>query len=272
MTSGATPRLLASDLDGTLIPPDESPDRMQELEDLRRTVEVMDLALAYVTGRHLSSALRGIERFGLPRPNALACDVGARVYWCRDGTYEPDEEYEDTLRASPGFVAAERIRAALADLAPLRLQEPESQHDFKVSYYVDEPPSPALLEEIRARLANEGRVRVVASHDPGSGDGDGFLDLLPERAGKANAVRHVTGKLGMTEEDVVFAGDSGNDKDALLSGVRAVLVGNAPDTLRAEVRNSAESQGLRHRVFFASSHFAAGVVEGLRHFGSRPAT
>lgn len=270
MTSGATPRLLASDLDGTLIPPDESPDRLRELQDLRRTVQVMELALAYVTGRRLASALRGIERFGLPRPDALACDVGATVYWRRDGTYEPDGEYEDTLRASPGFVEAERVQAALADLTPLRLQDPESQHAFKVSYYVDGPPSDALLDAIHVRLADEGRVRVVASHDPGSGDG--FLDLLPEAAGKANALRRVAARLGLAEEDVVFAGDSGNDKDALLSGVRAVLVGNAPDTLRAEVRSSAQSQGLRHRVYFASSHFAAGVVEGLRHFDSRPAT
>jgi len=265
---GAVPRLLASDLDGTLIPPDQAPERLRELQELRRALEVMELAVAYVTGRGLESALRGIERFGLPWPGALACDVGTTVYWPRDGAYAPDREYEDALAASPEFVAAERIHAALADFESLRLQEPENQRVFKVSYYVHEIPTPELLDAVRARLADAGRVRVVASHDPNHGSG--FLDLLPEAAGKANAVRHIARKLGMTEDDVVFAGDSGNDTDALLSGVRAVLVGNAPATLRSEVRASAEGRGLQGRVFFASSHFAAGVVEGLRHFGCGP--
>lgn len=270
MIVGAVPRLLASDLDGTLIPPDQVPERLRELQELRRDVEAMDLALAYVTGRRLPSALRGIERFGLPLPEALACEVGTTVYWRRDGTYAPDREYQDALAASPGFVAAARVQAALADLEALRLQDPENQNAFKVSYFLDAVPSPELLDQIRTRLADEGRVRLVASHDPINGVG--FLDLLPHAAGKANAVRCVTRKLGMTDDDVVFAGDSGNDTDALLSGVRAVLVGNAPATLRSEVRASAESRGLQDRVYFASSHFAAGVLEGLHHFASGAST
>lgn len=270
MTVGAVPRLLASDLDGTLIPPNQAPERLREIQDLRRALEAMNLSLAYVTGRRLSSALSGIERFGLPLPDALACDVGTTVYWLRDGTYAPDGEYQDTLAASPGFVAAPRVQAALAHLEVLRLQEPENQNAFKVSYFLDAVPSPELLDEIRTRLADEGRVRAVASHD--LIDGRGFLDLLPQAAGKANAVRCIIRKLGMTDDDVVFAGDSGNDTDALLSGVRAVLVGNAPAALRAEVRASAESLGLHDRVYFASSHFAAGVLEGLHHFASGAST
>jgi len=270
VTVGVVPRLLASDLDGTVIPPDQAPERLREVQALRHALEAMDLALAYVTGRRLPSALTGIERFGLPLPDALACDVGTTVYWRRDGTYAPDREYQDTLAASPGFVAAARVQAALASLKVLRLQEPEAQNAFKVSYFLNAVPSADLLDEIRTRLADEGRVRVVASHDPISSTG--FLDLLPHAAGKANAIRCVTRQLGMTDDDVVFAGDSGNDTDALLSGIRAVLVGNAPATLRAEVRASAESRGLHDRVYFASSHFAAGVVEGLHHFASGAST
>ena len=176
--------MLASDLDGTLIPPDQAPERLRELQDLRRTVEAMDLALAYVTGRRLPSALKGIERFGLPLPEALACDVGTTLYWRRDGTYARDREYEDTLATTPGFVAAARVQAALANLEMLRLQEPENQNAFKVSYFLDAAPSPELLDQIRTRLAEEGRVRLVASHDPINGIG--FLDLLPHAAGKAN--------------------------------------------------------------------------------------
>ena len=270
MTSGSVPRLLASDLDGTLIPPDGALERVRDLVELRMTVKAMGLALAYVTGRRFSSAVEGVEGLDLPRPTALACDVGTTVYWRRDGTYALDRDYEDALSASPGFVAAGRVQAALADLPALRLQGPESQNPFKVSYSLEEAPSPGLLNQVQSRLDEEGQVRVVASHD--SVTGEGFLDLLPVAAGKANAVRWVARRLGLTDADVVFAGDSGNDTDAILSGVRAVLVGNAPAGLRSEVRASAETRGLQDRVYFASSHFAAGVVEGLHHFASGAST
>jgi HAD superfamily hydrolase (TIGR01484 family) len=260
--------LLASDLDGTLIPPDEAPARMRELDDFRATVDALSLSLAYVTGRHLESALRGIERFRLPRPDALSCDVGTTVYWRRGDEYFADAEYHDVVAASPGVAEAEQVRDLLADVSELWLQEPENQGAFKVSYYAARPLTAAFLREIGDRVADAGRMRLVSSHAPTSGRG--LLDVLPEAVGKASAVRHVAQRMGFGDDEVVFAGDSGNDEDALLSGVHAVVVANAPDSVRADVRAAAEARGLSDRVFFASGRYAAGVTEGLRRLAPTP--
>ena len=66
---------------------------------------------------------------------------------------------------------------------------------------------------------------------------------------------------------MVFAGDSGNDRAAILSGVRAVVVGNAGDDLRDGLRREAERRGLGERIHFSEAPYAAGVVEGCRYFG-----
>ena len=85
--------------------------------------------------------------------------------------------------------------------------------------------------------------------------------------GKASAVEEVAGRLELTRDHVAFAGDSGNDRDALLAGNAAILVGNAPETLKEEVLETAGRLGLADRVYVASARFSSGVIEGLAHYG-----
>lgn len=260
--SPSTP-LLASDLDGTLIPPAPT---LGPLKALRRFTNVADsggVGLAYVTGRHLELALEGIDQWQLPTPAALACDVGTSIYWCRDGAFELDSGYQEHIARS-GVPDAGEIGRCLADLPGLSLQEPEKQARFKASFYLDRAFTPDLLGEIANRLTGAGALRLVDSYDPSTGCG--LLDVLPKSVGKHSAVRHVAERLGLDLEGVIFAGDSGNDRDAILSGCKAIVVGNALPELKSEIRTEAERRGLEKRVFFASSSFAAGVLEGLDHF------
>ena len=54
--------LLASDMDGTVIPLDDKPERGEEIAHFANAFrERKDLALAYATGRDLQRVLRGIE-------------------------------------------------------------------------------------------------------------------------------------------------------------------------------------------------------------------
>lgn len=260
--------LLASDLDGTLIPPDDSPARLEEVHRFRAAVASAGLRLAYVTGRHLSLALEGVRRFGLPRPDALACDVGTSVYWFRDGAFAPDLEYRDAVASSPGVAGSHAVRGALADVDSLKLQEVEKQAEFKVSFYVEGDFTEELRLTVSALLDNVGRTRLVPSHDPVTGRG--LLDVLPETVGKGTAVDHIVERLGVGTGETVYAGDSGNDRDALLSGMRAIVVGNAPQELIWDLQATAGSLGFAHRIYFARAKFAAGVTEGLRHFGALP--
>lgn len=256
--------LLASDLDGTLIPTDGK----AGVKAIRRfivLVESAQLRLAYVTGRHLDLALAGIERFELPMPDAMATDVGTRLYWRREGGFVPDTEYEEFVASRPGTPEAATIRAALDGIDGLRLQESVKQSRFKVSYYYTGMFSPGVLRILEGRLSGIGHTRLVRSRDPATGVG--LLDVLPRGVGKETAVEFLESRFEGGNAGIVFAGDSGNDLAALLAGYRAIVVGNAPAPLKGELRHRAAKYGLEERVFFADASYADGVIEGLEHYG-----
>lgn len=261
------PPLLASDLDGTLIPPVRGHRHQRTIAAFCRHVERTAMPLLYVTGRHLELAERGIREFGLPVPDALACDVGTSLYR-RDGdAFRPDAEYRERIASRPDVVGAEQVREALADAPGFVLQEEEKQGPFKVSFYVD-PEAPAeLLRELESRLDAGSRTRFVWSRDVVRDVG--LLDVLPASVGKETAVRHVLQRRGWTEDDVIFAGDSGNDRHALVAGWKAIVVGNAPESLKEEVRSTAAKSGLADSIYFSDADVVAGVLEGLRHFQQR---
>lgn len=266
-------RLLASDLDGTLIPPTAALEQLARIERFAAAVGTAHLHLAYVTGRHLELTLDGVQRFGLPIPEVLACDVGTTVYWLRDGRWLPDQHYEANVGASPGTAGAGEVKAALGSFSSLHLQEEEKQAPFKVSYYVDlgdvaggatSAASDELLAALAERLRSVAQVRLVFSRDPL--DGRGLLDVLPEAVGKLTAVEHIARSMGVERADTVYAGDSGNDRDAFLSGLRSIVVANAHQALKEDVRRAVALAGVEELVYFATTSYSEGVLEGLRHF------
>ncbi|BBO66108.1 hypothetical protein DSCA_00380 [Desulfosarcina alkanivorans] len=82
----------------------------------------------------------------------------------------------------------------------------------------------------------------------------------------------------MSQENIdslstVFAGDSGNDLDALTSGLPVILVKNASRDVYQATFDKLKSMGLQERLYLAKGNFmemngnyAAGVLEGLAHF------
>lgn len=257
--------LIASDLDGTLIPPDDNEARRAEIGAFAREVaDRDDLVLAYVTGRHFDFAVEGIRRWSLPDPDLLVCDVGTTLY---RGT-EPDSAdaaYREAMREALGGTTADRLRALLASEEGVELQEEEKQGEFKASAYLPSgEEGRAIGERVAERLREEGiRARSVASVDPL--DGRGLLDLLPAGVSKAFAVRWLHDHAGVREERLVYAGDSGNDRDAMLAGYHVIVVANAPAALERELRREATGEQLE-RIYFARARYVAGVIEGLRHW------
>ena len=258
--------LLASDLDGTLIPLETDAQRLREVGELVDAIEASgNILLAYVTGRHLSLAQGGIAEVGLPSPDWFVCDVGTSVYRRTNRTYEADGEYRRAMRAAFGGLSGDDVRAAIGAVEGLDLQEEEKQAEFKVSYYTRGRPEP-FVETVQSRLdAADANVSLVPSHDPVSGRG--LLDVLPAGIAKDYALRYLHGHSGVQEQHLVYAGDSGNDRAAMLAGYRAIVVGNADQVLKDDLRVEATAQGLTNRIYFAEHPYARGVLEGLRHFG-----
>jgi hydroxymethylpyrimidine pyrophosphatase-like HAD family hydrolase len=87
-----------------------------------------------------------------------------------------------------------------------------------------------------------------------------FLDVLPARAGKGNALEWLANRLGIPNSQILVAGDTGNDIPMfLLKDVKGIIVQNALPEL---------SGVLAGRNFFRAQFCGPeGVVEGLRHFG-----
>jgi len=258
--------LLASDLDGTLIPLERDAQRLREVEELVSAIEASEnLMLAYVTGRHLSLAQAGIEDIGLPSPDWFVCDVGTSVYRRTNGGYEPDEEYRRAMRTAFGGLSGDDLRAAIGAVEGLELQEEEKQGEFKVSYYTRGRPEP-FVETVQSRLdAANAKVNLVASHDPLTDRG--LLDVLPAGIAKDFAVRYLHDHSGVDEQHLVYAGDSGNDRAAMLTGYRVIVVGNADAALKQDLAIESAARGITDRICFAKHPYARGVREGLRHFG-----
>lgn len=261
--------LLATDMDGTVIPPELTTQRLSEIRLFRDAVKEAEVALAYVTGRHLALALDGVDRNGLPPADYMACDVGTSLYRRGPAGYEPDQGYRISMETAFGGADAASVRGELAHISGLREQEPSKQAEFKASYYCAWPVAPGLVAVVEERLDAAGlRTELIVSRDPLTGEG--LVDVLPEGVAKDRVLRHLTVELGLSATDAVYAGDSGNDRAAFLSGSRAVVVGNAPDDLVRDVRAAADRLGLGDLVYFARAHYAAGVLEGCRHHGLFP--
>ncbi|MBU4459973.1 MAG: HAD family hydrolase [Verrucomicrobia bacterium] len=260
--------LVASDLDGTLIPPADAAGSDGGLREFARALRVAGgVSLAYLTGRTLGSALDAVRDHGLPRPRFIAGDVGTSVYAYRAGRWVPSRSYRAALRAAWRGFTAPRIAPLIEGIGGMVLQPPDRQGEFKASFFAEVPRRPqALRDRIAQRLARHGLACCVAiSLDPAGCTG--LVDVLPPGANKGAALRHIVRRLRLQADAVVFAGDSGNDLDGFLGGFPAVVVGNAPAEVRRTVARHARRLGLGDRIHFARAAHAKGVLEGCRRFG-----
>jgi sucrose-phosphate synthase len=144
------------------------------------------------------------------------------------------------------------LAEALARFPGLKLQAPENQREFKLSYLAT-PDNMPPLGEIREYLHDlKLHAQLIYSHEE-------FLDVLPVRASKGHAIRYLAYKWGLPLENFLVAGDSGNDIEMLVGDTHAIVVGNHSPEL-AVLRD-------QEQVYFAQRHYAAGIIEGLQHYG-----
>ena len=87
-----------------------------------------------------------------------------------------------------------------------------------------------------------------------------YLDVLPPGVNKGTTLRRVLRWLERGETDVVVAGDTLNDLALFETGLSGVVVGNCEAALRERVAG-------REHLYLADGEGAAGILEGLRHFG-----
>lgn len=259
------PTVLATDLDGTLIPLDNDPIQQRDLQCLKKHFQSQADTLVFVTGRHLESALQAIDEHLLPKPDWIICDVGTSIYhYPNDGSVVLSREYSELLSELTAQVSLPAVRERLANHTELRLQEPEKQGAFKLSFYVTPSRVRSLAQQLTKELCNEP-FEVISSLDPGGEQG--LIDVLPRNVSKAFALQWWARATNRCNYEIVYSGDSGNDLAPLTAGFLAVVVGNAEPSLIAQVRSAPIAAGGERRLYIAQASATSGVLEGCRHYG-----
>jgi len=261
-------RFLCTDLDRTLLPngPDQEPSGARGA--LRDHLARHDVRLAYVTGRDVGRVRDAIERWSLPGPDFVAADAGTTIVRIDGGCWRPDEAWAARQAECWGGLDGDAVHDCLDGIDGLTAQSADRQRPFKRSYTVRPDIPRARLRELIERRTRERAlpVAVLFSHDPLSDEI--LLDLVSPLATKRGAVAHLAEALSLEEHEVLFAGDSGNDMDALLSDFPAVLVGNADAETRRQVLAGVRAGGRADRLHQARAPYAAGILEGLEHFAA----
>ena len=266
--------LLCTDLDRTILPNGYQLESRDARPLLRRIAAHPELRLAYVSGRHKDLILEAIREYEIPLPDYSIGDVGTTLYEIgRDGSWVSSAAWEQEIGREWHGMKADQFAALFGGIDSLRLQEPGKQNNFKLSFYVPEKTDiGALRQEMSNRLAFKGlKANIITSID--EMNHIGLVDVLPENASKLHAIEFLIRKKGFSRARTVFAGDSGNDFEVLISGIQSVLVKNADDILRAEVsavvRETGDSKSLYLATggfFGLNGNYSGGVLEGLAHF------
>lgn len=263
------PRILATDLDGTLIPLDDHSQNERDLRTLARLLREQQVVLTYVTGRHLEIVLEAVKQHQLPPADWMICDVGTSLYGRTPDGWQPSVPYQEHLQSLTGDWSHGRLQESLTTWDGLTLQEEQKQGPYKLSFYADCNQLDDLSRRIQEWLTEQNVPwSLISSVDPFTDDG--LIDLLPRGVSKAAAVQWWSDREGYDHAEVIFAGDSGNDLAALTAGYLSIVVANADRDLVKRVLAHHEENGWSNRCHFASAPATSGVLEGCRAFGLIP--
>ncbi|MDZ7623465.1 MAG: HAD-IIB family hydrolase [Ignavibacteriaceae bacterium] len=144
----------------------------------------------------------------------------------------------------------EKIKKLLEEFDFLQYQEESTQRKFKISYYTSDVPE--NIQKVKSTLIkSKTKANVIFSHGQ-------YLDILPYRASKGKAIRYLAYRWNIPYENILVAGDSGNDSEMLKGDLLGVVVANYSPELE-------ELKG-QNRVYFAKRNYAGGIIDGIEHY------
>ncbi len=253
--------LLVTDVDDTVLGDFEGLLLLsRELSSVRGSI-----VLAYNSGRSTQSIKASlVANPCMPAPDYLIGEVGTQIE--NFTTAEIDDEYVQILKS---HWSREEIEKVLRDL-PFQKQPDEFQSDLKLSYYASPEVDPVRWSQERLNKS-EQQATIIYSNQRD-------LDFLPPRSGKGRATVRLQEKLGFDKEQVIVAGDSGNDVGMFKHGFKGIVVGNAHSELKRlgsppkiNIASDAESKKQKSsHIYVATAEYAKGLVEGLRKLGVLP--
>ena len=240
---------IVTDLDHTLV------GNVAATQEFNRNVLSLGatVRLVYATGRSMHSARELQVTADLLEPDYWITGVGSEVY---QGT-TIDRNWSEHLSYQWNRSVLWTIATQVSKEFPALIPQPEdTSNQHKISFYLYGESTERVLSIVRNRITESGlAAQVIYSSNED-------VDILPIRCDKGLAMRYVIEKMGFDNTNTIVCGDSGNDIGLFKQNTLGVVVGNA----RSELLYWCQEFG-GETVFFAQSDYAAGILEGLAHFG-----
>ncbi len=204
-----------------------------------------DIQLGILTGRSIKAARYRYAETHLPKPAVWICQAGTEIYYADEN--KSDIFWQDSITVDWNRKGVEKVLFDLKDY--LELQATEQQGLYKVSYLLKEP-SEAILPLVRKRLRQSGLAASphLKCH--------WYLDVVPLRASRSEAIRFLTLRWGLSLEKVLVVVSQQGDAE-LISGLTTSVIPFDHDS-------SLDSFKSQQRVFFSDAR--NDVVDGLKHF------
>ncbi|MES9852299.1 MAG: HAD-IIB family hydrolase [Candidatus Thiodiazotropha sp. L084R] len=219
---------------------------------LKRFIEVVRnnrkcATFGIATGRRLDDALSIMKKFSIPIPDVLITSLGTKIHYSQG--LSMDDYWGDHI---DHLWHPKSIRRVMADLPGIKPQPKQDQSYFKLAYHYDPNKAPSV-DEINTLLHKEELTCNVV-HAFGQ-----FLDVLPSRASKGQALRYVAQRLDVPLENTLVAGGSGSDEDMMRGNTLAVVVANRH---HEELSHMIDLE----RIYFANQSHALGILEAIEHY------
>lgn len=232
---------LITDIDDTLTGDPKATERLMDI--LRSQREGLGFGVA--TGRSIESAMKVFQECNLIEPDVIISSAGTEMYYRKKSFQEKGWQAHIAKRWN-----RRKIREALDGLNFLNNQEEEHQRPFKISYY---------LEHKKGRLPKVHEVlsKTKIPYNLIYSDGQ-FLDILPYRGSKGKAIRYLSYKWEIPLQNILVSGDSGSDKEMLISIPLAAVVSNHDPALD-------ELKGKKN-IFFSEKPYADGLIDGMNRY------
>ena len=236
-------RALFTDLDQNLVGNPAALQTFSEVMHGNRKCVTFGIA----TGRRIDAALAIIKKYRIPAPDVLISSLGTRIHYGRSLT--EDNHWTDHIDHHWNPL---RVRRVIEDLPGIKQQPKQDQSRFKLSYYYDAQQAPTFDDIVTLLRQNDLTANVIISFGQ-------FLDIIPSRASKGQALRYVAQRLDIPLGQILVAGGSGADEDMMRGNTLAVVVGN---------RHHEELSGLTDQdsIYFASQPYAMGILQAIDHY------
>lgn len=239
------PRLIATDLDGTLFGRDLT------VSDRNKRA----LALAHAAGVHVVMATGRMFRSTLPY--ARECGVQTPLITYQGALIRDHQTHEDIWHHTIPTPLAQEALLALVETGlhvnvyvndELLIERQTAESELYCSVSRIEPRIvPSLAEALATeptKIVAIGTVDGISRWVPALQERFGprlyitesipiFLEIAHPAICKSVALRHVAERLGIQREEIVAFGDGVNDLDMLEYSGLGVAMGNAPDRVKA---------------------------------------